>query len=220
MKKCVMIWVVLVLLLETKADTGFLKNLSQDDISAAGLQKLTPEELVNLDKLVLRYRTNTAVDSNQQAKIETVGSARIAEKKSAEAETKVPEAQEKADAALHKAKDSPSKDGAAPAEKQPSWFTALVASSRADEKKDNTKAESLKSRLVGDFDGWNGRSDFKLENGTRWVQQNQTDTYLYAPTLHSPKVRITPASIQGFWLEIEGLSRRVRVIPLDLSGGK
>jgi hypothetical protein len=73
---------------------------------------------------------------------------------------------------------------------------------------------------VGDFDGWNGRTVFNLENGTRWVQQNKTDSYVYSPVLHSPRVKIVPAAIRGFWLEIEGVNLNVRVIPLELTEPK
>jgi hypothetical protein len=112
--------------------------------------------------------------------------------------------------------ETAAKTQAVATKKQPGWFSALVTLSRASEKPD--KEEPLSSRLVGDFDGWNGRSIFKLENGTRWIQQNKTESYDYAPTLHSPNVKITPAALGGFWMEIDGVNRNVRVIPFDLTG--
>jgi hypothetical protein len=99
--------------------------------------------------------------------------------------------------------------------KKPGWFMALLTLNRASEKPENE--EPLESRLVGDFGGWSGHSVFTLEDGTQWVQQNKTESYLYSPTLHSPKVKISPAAINGFWMEIAGVNRNVRVIPLQLT---
>jgi len=189
MKKCILIWGWIVLAVIAKADPEFTKSLSAEDVANAGLQKLTPAELARLDGLVQRYKTGQMADSH-------------------------PQNEAKADETVIKTKEGGGMVANAPVDKQPSWFTALIAINHAGERPD--KEEPLKSRLVGDFDGWNGRSIFKLENGTRWLQQNKTETYIYAPTLHSPKVKITPASIRGFWLEIEGVNLRVRVMPLDL----
>ena len=67
---------------------------------------------------------------------------------------------------------------------------------------------------MGDFTGWRGRTTFQLENGTQWIQQNRTDSYDYSPPLHAPMVKISPASMGGFWLEFKGVNSRIRVLPL------
>ena len=228
MKKCIVIWGLLALAVVARADTGFLKSLPANDFTAAGLQKLTPEELARLEALVQQYKTGVVAEVRQQAETKASVSRQEAEKKIAAAESKAREAEAKANEAATKTREAEAKaaeskvaetkTAAAPGKKQPGWFTALITLNRASEKPE--KAEPLESRLVGDFDGWNGRSVFNLENGTRWVQQNKTDSYIYAPVLHSPKVRITPAAIRGFWLEIEGVNRNVRVIPLELTEPK
>ena len=38
----------------------------------------------------------------------------------------------------------------------------------------------------------------------------------YAPALSSPRVKIYPASLGTYWLEIEGVNERCRVKPLKL----
>ena len=97
--------------------------------------------------------------------------------------------------------------------KVPSWVGALEKKKQASKQPD--KSEALESRLRGDFNGWSGRSTFRLENGQLWKQAG-SDTYPFAPTLKSPKVKITPASFGTFWLEIEGVYQRCRVMPVKL----
>jgi hypothetical protein len=166
--------------------------------------------------------------------VETKASAseQEAEKKVAEAETKAKEAETKANEAEAKAKAAEAKASAlaaqakpaepkpavVPGKKQPGWFAALLTLNRANAKPE--KEEPLESRLTGDFRGWNGNSVFNLEDGTRWVQQNKSESYEYSPVLHSPKVKIRPAAFRGFWLEIEGVNLQVRVVPLELPEGK
>lgn len=102
---------------------------------------------------------------------------------------------------------------AKPAKSNPSWVQALITLERSATKPD--AADALESRLAGSFNGWTGRSTFRLENGQLWAQVN-TDAYDYAPTLKSPKVKIYPASFGSFWLIIEGVNQRCRVKPVKL----
>jgi hypothetical protein len=221
MKKCLMMCGVLLLAVVAKADPEFIKTLPKEDFAGAGLQKLTPEELARLETLVQRYKSGEVAVVRQQAEAQVTVTQQEAEKKviAAEtkalaAETKAKEAAAQADAIVAKAKETETKAAPAPAKKQPSWFTALITLKRAGEKPE--KEQPLESRLVGDFRGWSGKTVFTLENGTRWAQQNPGESYPYAPTLHGPKVKITPASIHGFWLAIEGVNLNVRVVPVEL----
>jgi hypothetical protein len=77
------------------------------------------------------------------------------------------------------------------------------------------KANAMENQLKGNFSGWNGRTIFSLENGQKWTQANN-DSYVYSPTLKSPKVRIYPASLGTYWLEIEDVNQRCRVKPVKL----
>jgi len=214
MKMRILAWGLLLLGVTARADPGFLKTLPAVDFTAAGLQKLAPEELARLEALVEQYKTGELAEVRRQAEAKAAASRLEAEARIVAAETKAKEATAKADAAAAKANEAETKAATAPAKTQPGWFMALITLKRAGEKPD--KEEPLESRLVGDFDGWNGHSIFSLENGTRWVQQNKIDTYTYSPVLHSPKVKITPAAFSGFWLEIKGVNLSVRVIPLEL----
>lgn len=212
-KRCVT-WVFLVLAVAARAETGFLKTLPADEFTAAGLQKLTPEELARLETSVQRYRTGELTEMRQEADARAAASQQEAEKKIIAAEMKAREAEARAKEVALRAQETSTKAVPAPGQKQPSWFTALLTLKRAGEKPE--KEEPLESRLIGDFEGWSGHTIFRLENGTRWLQQNKTEKYSYVPVLHAPKVKIKPAVMNGFWLDVEGVNLSVRVIPAEL----
>jgi hypothetical protein len=146
--------------------------------------------------------------------------AREAELKIAAAETKAREAEAQAreaatkSTATAKSPVTETKVAASPDKKEPGWFKALITLNKAGAKPG--KEQPLESRLVGDFSGWSGHTTFTLENGSRWTQQDSSDITPYSPKLHAPKVKIKPAAMNGFWLEIEGVGNRVRVIPVAL----
>lgn len=95
----------------------------------------------------------------------------------------------------------------------PDWVGALITLKRSE--KGPAAQQTLESMLVGDFSGWSGRTSFKLENGQLWIQAN-SDSYQYSPVLNSPKVKIYPASLGNYWMEIEGTNQRCRVKPISL----
>jgi hypothetical protein len=116
------------------------------------------------------------------------------------------------------AQPSPNRKSADPGpakatQSRPAWVDALVTLERSARRPDAT--EAMESRLTGSFTGWTGRSTFRLENGQLWGQVNG-DRYDYAPTLQSPKVKITPASFGSYWMEIETVNQRCRVKPVKL----
>lgn len=95
----------------------------------------------------------------------------------------------------------------------PEWVGALITLERTSQKPD--KSDAMNDHIKGDFSGWSGRTTFRLDNGQLWTQANG-DSYIYSPTLKSPKVKIYPASFGSFWLEIEGVNQRCRVKPVKL----
>jgi hypothetical protein len=192
-----------------KAEPGFIKNLAAEDFTAAGLPRLTPAELARLDALIQQYMTGEVAAARREVEAQITAD----EQKVCEARAKA-----KASAVERQAKEAEAKAAAPPGKKTPGWFNALLTLKRAGEAPET--AEPLASRLVGEFNGWSGHTVFLLENGTQWVQQNRNETYAYSPTVHSPTVKITPATISGFWLEIKGVNRGVRVVPLKLTDQK
>ncbi len=211
MKRFLATFGFLVLAVMATAEAGFLPTLPAGDFAAAGLQKLTPEEQARLEAFVQRYKACEVAEVRQKVEADAARAQLAAETGVIAAEAKTNE--------IEKRLNEPGAKTRAPsAKKQPGWFTALLTLRRAAETPG--KEDPLESRLTGEFAGWNGRSVFNLEDGTRWLQQNKTESFVYSPELRSPKVRIKPAAIGGFWLEIEGVNRQVRVIPLELNGSK
>lgn len=152
----------------------FTRTLTPEKMRAAGLARLTPEELAELEILVQRYKTG---------EVGTVPapSASTAEPK--------------------------------PSRLVPDWVSALITLERAGVQPE--KANAMENQLKGNFSGWSGRTTFSLENGQKWTQANN-DSYVYSPTLKSPKVKIYPAALGTYWLEIEDVNQRCRVKPMKL----
>jgi hypothetical protein len=70
----------------------------------------------------------------------------------------------------------------------------------------------VESWLVGDFNGWSGKTIFTLENGQVW---RQTNNYIRDYRPHSPipqpKVRISKGMFGSYDLRVEGVKRIVQV---------
>jgi hypothetical protein len=214
MRKSIIVLLCCLLTRVVAAEGEFVKNLRPDDVRAAGLGKLSADELAHLEKLVQQFKSGVVVEVQQQAEAKVVA----VQQKAAETVRAVEQAaQQKIAAAEARATEKEKAVAAAPANKQPSWFTALLTLSKAGDKP--AEAQPLESRLVGEFTGWSGRTVFKLEDGTRWTQQNARDRYEYYPALKGPKVKIVPAAFGGFWLRIDGVNLSVRVVPTELPGG-
>jgi hypothetical protein len=181
------ILIIALLFAEVAATAGeFTRSLTPENLRATGLGKLTPKELAELELLIESYRTGAIP----------------AAAASSDPAPSIP-AREKLEARADKAGKG-----------LPEWVGALIALKRTEESK--TKAEALESRLAGEFSGWDGRTNFKLENGQVWTQAHKDDSYSYTPVLKSPKVRILPGAFGTFWMEIEGVNQRVRIRPVRL----
>jgi hypothetical protein len=153
----------------------FTKVLRADDFAAAGLGKLSPEELARLNGLVRDYKNGALAEAKREVAIMAATTAASAE----------------------------------PAKKANGGLLAKAKVILTP----GTEIEyaTVESRIAGDFKGWEGRAVLTLENGQRWQIANGG---LYStPPMPSPKVKIVPASLGGFWMTIEGVSSRVRVQP-------
>jgi hypothetical protein len=72
---------------------------------------------------------------------------------------------------------------------------------------------AVESRIAGQFSGWSARTVFVLENGQRW-QVSGGDSYV-TPPVAGPVVKIAPGALGSFWMTIEGVRTRVRVVRVD-----
>lgn len=156
------------------AESGFSRRLSPEDFRAAGLGKLTGEEIARLDALVERERAGAV--ANPASSGSPAGGTAVRA-------PVPPSAQAGRDAKV------------------------VVAP--------GTKIEfsAVESRLTGVFTGWEPRGVFALENGQRW--REATGSAYASPPLSEPKVRITPGVLGTFWMEIEGVRVRVKVVRVD-----
>lgn len=176
------------LLMPVAASAGeFARSLTPEKMQAAGLAKLTPGELAELEALVELYKAGALAKAAAVAPAAAPPTTPVAAAEPSETKTK---------------------------KLMPDWVGALITLKRA-ENQPATKSQALESRIAGEFKGWSGRTNFKLENGQVWTQVNN-DSYPYTPALKSPKVKIFPATFGTFWLEIEDVGQRCRVKPLRL----
>ena len=73
----------------------------------------------------------------------------------------------------------------------------------------NESQDDIHSRIVGEFKGWYGYTEFHLENGMVW-QQVASDT-MKGVRMQDPKVRIYQALLGGWRLEVEGVNKTTSV---------
>lgn len=74
---------------------------------------------------------------------------------------------------------------------------------------DRMAREPFRSRIVGTFSGWTGDTEFELENGMVW-RQDESDRYRVQPE-DNPIVVIRPGFGGSWRLSVEGHNRAVRV---------
>jgi hypothetical protein len=171
------------------AEEAFSKAVRPQDFSAAGLGKLSPDEIARLDRLVRDYKSGALEAARREAE--------AASRARAEAEARAAKAEAAAQAP------------AAASDKKPSLLErAKVKLTPGTE----IEYATVESRIAGEFRGWEGRTVFTLENGQRW-QANASDTYVTS-ALTNPAVKITPGALGSFWMTVEGVKPRVRVTPI------
>ena len=70
--------------------------------------------------------------------------------------------------------------------------------------------KKITSRIINDFDGWNGRTVFRLENGQVWVQKDVNSTMSWRGSSH-PIATIKRKAFNSYLLKVEGVNKSVRV---------
>ncbi len=74
---------------------------------------------------------------------------------------------------------------------------------------DDDDERTIRSRLVGSFNGWRGNDIFELENGMVW---QQTDGRSFSTRqMENPAVEIKRGMFGGWHLQVEGYNTRARV---------
>lgn len=72
-----------------------------------------------------------------------------------------------------------------------------------------TDKNTIVSRLVGEFDGWDGETIFELENGMVW-KQDETDRF-FTRNMANPVVTIKAGLFDSWRLSVEGYNKSVKV---------
>lgn len=72
-----------------------------------------------------------------------------------------------------------------------------------------TDKNTIVSRLVGEFDGWDGETVFELENGMVW-KQDETDRF-FTRNMANPVVTIKAGLFDSWRLSVEGYNKSVKV---------
>lgn len=88
--------------------------------------------------------------------------------------------------------------------------TAATAATEASEdmrgfegrKGSDEERTTITSRIVGKFDGWDGQTVFRLENGMIWVQADKRKSYIRE--VENPVVYIEPSLFDSWRLHVEG----------------
>ena len=77
-----------------------------------------------------------------------------------------------------------------------------------DEDEDEER-KTITSKLIGPFDGWDGQTVFKLENGMIWAQTSKAK--FYTKEIKDPVAIIEPGMFGVWRLSIEGVDKDCRV---------
>jgi hypothetical protein len=223
-----------VLAVTVRAQEPFSRRVTADEFQAAGLAKLSPEELARLDALFGKYRSNVptatlppssavapaalATPSQPAAMSATESAAaRQAEIDAAatkQAEVRVAEAEARARKAEQEAATARAAAETAKAE-QKKTEEGFFARAKKVLVKPGTKVEveALETEIDGAFTGWDEGTVWRMKDGSIWRVDNKPAP-LQAKRALNPKVRIYPASLSGYWLEFVDLDYKLRVRPL------
>ena len=74
---------------------------------------------------------------------------------------------------------------------------------------DDEKRSTITSRIIGRFDGWDGQTVFKLENGMIWEQVDKDK--FYVKEIQNPVANIEPGMFGRWHLSVEGHDSECRV---------
>ena len=217
------------------AQEPFSRRMTPEEFQAAGLAKLSSEELARLDALFGKYGPNGAVSAAlpPSAAVAPAALATPAQATVAMATESAATRQAEIDAAATKqaaVRVAEAEARARTAEQEAATARAAADSAKAEQKKSEdsfltrakkvfvapgTKVEvaALETTIDGAFNGWDEGTVWRMADGSIWRVDNKPEP-LQAKRVVNPKVRIYPASLSGYWLEFVDLDYKLRVRPL------
>ncbi len=183
------------------ADADFSQVVRPEDFAAAGLQKLTPEELARLDALVRAYQSGALVTAQRElaaARQQAEQAEAKAREAAAAAQARVAESERAVEAARQ----------AAEQEKKPSLLerakVILIPGTQIE-------YSTLDARLATEFRGWRKGTVFTLDNGQQW---RAVDGEYVTPPMPAMPVRVAPGALGTFWMSFDGVRQRAKVEPV------
>ena len=166
---------------------GLSGIMSQEDMAEMGLDKLSPEEQ---EKLADWIRQNQGQATKPSASAATASAVPAAASTTTAPQASAP---------------------ATPTTAAPEPATVATAPTQADVDnfgKPAPQADEMRSRIPGTFTGWNGSSQFVLENGQVWQQRYDTK---WKTELENPEVVITRHLLGLHRMEVVGTGKSVPV---------
>ena len=176
------------------------RRVTAEEFRGAGLEKLSPVELAQLDALFRKYGATAAVSAPAgPAEMNEGAAARVA---AAEARAK----QAEAEAAAARAAEQTARAEQKKAEE------GFLAKAKKVFVSPGTKVEvaAVETEIDGSFDGWDAMTTWRMKDGTMWRVDNKPQPY-QTKRVQNPKVKIYPASLSGCWLEFVDLDLKLRV---------
>ena len=70
--------------------------------------------------------------------------------------------------------------------------------------------KQVTSRIINDFDGWDGKTIFRLQNGQVWMQKDVNSRLSWRGSSH-PVATIKRKTFNSYLLKVEGTNKSVRV---------
>jgi len=87
-----------------------------------------------------------------------------------------------------------------------------AASKEKDSDKDEERT-TVTSKLIGTFNGWDGQTVFKLENGQIWAQKGKKK--FHSEDIENPAITIEPGMFGVWRLHVEGVDEDCRVLRIQ-----
>jgi len=75
-------------------------------------------------------------------------------------------------------------------------------------KSEDEDTDQITSRILGEFKGWSGYTEFKLENGQLWQQSSEG---LLIVRINNPTVIIKKSFFGTYNLSVEGINSTIKV---------
>jgi hypothetical protein len=185
------------------AQDSLVRRLTPEEYARAGLGKLSPGELSELEGLIKKYGgpgaelpTAAAVPPTQPKPAPTVQTATAAPKPVAPANV----------VTSATPKEEP--------QDKPGGFFRKVRSKAVAPARPKTEVETIETEVDGSFTGWEETTVWTMKDGSMWRVDNRPRPYVTA-RVANPRVKIYPALINGYWVEFVDLKTRVRAVRLQ-----